>query len=64
MSKAELHGQIPATDGVVTLLGETPEVRVMDHDCHKPGGTRGSYEYARDYGIVLVRRGGYFHEVN
>jgi AraC-like DNA-binding protein len=64
MSKAQLHGQIPAVDGVLTLLGETSDVRVVDHDCRKPGGTRGSYEYASDYGIVLVRRGGYYREVN
>jgi AraC-like DNA-binding protein len=64
MSKAKLHGQIPAVDGVVTVLGEAPGARVVDHDCRKPAGTRGSYEYGLDYGLVLVRRGGYWREVN
>jgi AraC-like DNA-binding protein len=64
MSKAKLHGQIPAVDGVVTVLGEAPGARVADHDCRKPAGTRGSYEYGLDYGLVLVRRGGYRREVN
>lgn len=63
-SKAKLHGQIPAVDGVVTVLGEVPGTRVVDHDCRKPAGTRGSYEYSLDYGLVLVRRGGYWREVN
>jgi AraC-like DNA-binding protein len=64
MSKAELHGQIPAPDAVLTTLGETPGIRVVDHDCRKPAGTSGSYEYGIDYGLVLVRRGGYWREVN
>jgi hypothetical protein len=51
-------------DGVVTVLGEVPGTRVVDHDCRKPAGTRGSYEYSLDYGLVLVRRGGYWREVN
>ena len=58
MSKAKLHGQIPAADGVLTVLGEAPGARVVDHDCRKPAGARGSYEYSLDYGLVLVRRGG------
>jgi len=29
-----------------------------DHDCRKPAGARGSYEYGLDYGLVLIRRGG------
>jgi AraC-like DNA-binding protein len=64
MSKAELHGQIAAEDAVLTVLGEEPETRVVDHDCHKPAGSRGSYEYSLDYALVLVRRGGYRREVN
>jgi AraC-like DNA-binding protein len=64
MSKASLHGQIPAAEAVLTVLGETPGARVIDHDCRKPIGARGSYEYALDYGLVLVRRGGYLREVN
>jgi AraC-like DNA-binding protein len=64
MSKAKLHGQIPAPDAVLTMLGEAPGARVVDHDCRKPAGTRGSYEYSIDYGLVLVRRGGYWREVN
>jgi AraC-like DNA-binding protein len=64
MSKAQLHGQIPAVDGVLTLLGEAPGARVVDHDCRKSAGVGGSYEYGRDYGLVLVRRGGYWREVN
>lgn len=64
MSKAERHGEMPATDAVVTVLGETSGARVADHDCHKPAGARGSYEYSHDYGLVLVRRGGYWREVN
>jgi AraC-like DNA-binding protein len=64
MSKAKLHGQIPAMDGVLTALGEAPGARVVDHDCRKPAGTRGSYEYSLDYGLVLLRRGGYWREVN
>jgi AraC-like DNA-binding protein len=64
MSKAKLHGQIPAVDAVLTVLGEAPGVRVVDHDCRKPAGTRGSYEYGLDYGLVLIRRGGYWREVN
>jgi AraC-like DNA-binding protein len=64
MSKAKLHGQIPAPEAIVTLLGEAPGARVVDHDCHKPAGSRGSYEYALDYGLVLIRRGGYWREVN
>jgi AraC-like DNA-binding protein len=64
MSKAKLHGQIPAVDGVLTVLGEVPGARVVDHDCGKPAGTRGSYEYSLDYGLVLLRRGGYWREVN
>jgi AraC-like DNA-binding protein len=63
MSKAKLHGQIPAVDGVLTVLGEAPGARIVDHDCRKPAGTRGSYEYGLDYGLVLVRRGGYWREV-
>jgi AraC-like DNA-binding protein len=64
MSKADLHGQIPAAEAVLTVLGETPGARVVDHDCRKPAGSRGSYEYGCDYGLVLVRRGGYWREVN
>jgi len=64
MSKAKLHGQIPAVDGVVTALGEVPGARVVDHECRKPAGARGSYEYGLDYGLVLVRRGGFWREVN
>jgi AraC-like DNA-binding protein len=64
MSKAELHGQIPADDAVLTMLGEAQGARVVDHDCRKPAGARGSYEYGLDYGLVLVRRGGYWREVN
>lgn len=63
MSKANLHGQIPAPEAVLTVLGEAPGVRVVDHDCRKPAGARGSYEYSRDYGLVLIRRGGYWREV-
>jgi AraC-like DNA-binding protein len=64
MSKAKLHGQIPAPDAVLTVLGEAQGARVVDHDCRKPAGTRGSYEYSLDYGLVLVRRGGYWREAN
>jgi AraC-like DNA-binding protein len=64
MSKAKLHGEIPAVDSVLTALGEAPGARVVDHDCRKPAGTRGSYEYSLDYGLVLIRRGGYWREVN
>jgi hypothetical protein len=64
MSKAKFHGQIPAPDAVLTVLGETPGARVVDHDCRKPAGSRGSYEYGLDYGLVLVRPGGYRREVN
>ena len=64
MSKANLHGQMPAGDAVLTLLGEASGARVVDHDCRKPAGGRSSYEYAFDYGLVLVRRGGYWREVN
>jgi AraC-like DNA-binding protein len=64
MSKAKLHGEIPAPDAVLTVLGEAPGVRVVDHDCRKPAGALGSYEYSRDYGLVLIRRGGYWREVN
>lgn len=64
MSKALLHGQIPANDAVLTVLGKVPGTRVVDHDCRKPAGSRGSYEYAFDYGLVLIRRGGYWREVN
>jgi AraC-like DNA-binding protein len=56
--KAELHGQIPAPEAVLTALGEAPGVRVVDHDCRKPAGAVGSYEYSRDFGLVLIRRGG------
>jgi AraC-like DNA-binding protein len=64
MSKANLHGQIPAVDGVLTVLAEASGTRIVDHDCHKPAGASGSYEYGLDYGLVLVRRGGYWREVN
>jgi AraC-like DNA-binding protein len=64
MSKAYLHGQIPADDAVLTVLGEVPGTRVVDHDCRKPAGSRGSYEYGLDYGLVLIRRGGYWREAN
>jgi AraC-like DNA-binding protein len=64
MSKAKLHGQIAAPDAVLTVLGEAPGARVVDHDCRKPAGTRGSYEYSLDYGLVLIRRGGYWREVS
>lgn len=64
MSKAKLHGQIPAPDAVLTVLGEAPGARIVDHDCRKPAGSRGSYEYGLDYGLVLIRRGGYWREVN
>jgi AraC-like DNA-binding protein len=64
MLKADLHGQIPAPDAVLTVLGEASGARVVDHDCHKPAGARGSYEYSLDYGLVLVRRGGYWREAN
>ena len=64
MSKAKLHGQIPAPDAVLTSLGEVTGTRVVDHDCRKPAGTRGSYEYSLDYGLVFIRRGGYWREVN
>src|SRR5438270_3476232 len=63
MSKADVHGEIPAPEAVLTVLGESPGARVVDHLCRKPGGTRGSYEYALDYGLVLVRRGGFWREV-
>jgi AraC-like DNA-binding protein len=64
MPKANLHGQISAGDAVLTVLGEGSGVRVVDHDCRKPAGGHSSYEYALDYGLVLVRRGGYWREVN
>jgi len=64
MSNAKLHGEIPAPDAVLTVLGEVPGVRVIDHDCRKPAGAVGSYEYGLDYGLVLIRRGGYWREVN
>ncbi len=64
MSKAKLHGEIPAPEAVLTVLGEAPGVRVVDHDCRKPAGARGSYEYGVDFGLVLIRRGGYWREVN
>ena len=64
MSKAKRHGEIPAPEAVLTVLGEAPGVRVVDHDCHKPAGARGSYEYGVDFGLVLIRRGGYWREVN
>jgi AraC-like DNA-binding protein len=64
MSKATLHGQIPAVDGVLTVLAEASGVRIVDHDCHKPAGAHGSYEYGLDYGLALVRRGGFWREVN
>jgi AraC-like DNA-binding protein len=64
VSKGELHGEIPAPEAVLTVLGEASGVRVVDHDCHKPPGSGGSYEYSRDYGLVLIRRGGYWREVN
>jgi AraC-like DNA-binding protein len=64
MSKANVHGEIPAPEAVITVLGEARGARVVDHDCHKPAGSRGSYEYALDYGLVLVRRGGFWREVN
>jgi AraC-like DNA-binding protein len=64
MSKAHFHGQIPADDAVLTVLGEVPGARVVDHDCRKAAGSRGSYEYGLDYGLVLIRRGGYWREVN
>lgn len=64
MSKADLHGEIAAPDAVLTLLGQAPGVRVIDHDCRKPAGDRGSYEYSRDFGVVFLRRGGYWREVN
>jgi DDE domain len=64
MPKAKLHGQIPAPDAVLTVLGEAPGARIVDHDCRKPAGSRGSYEYGLDYGLVLIRRGGYWREVN
>src|SRR5919108_3548596 len=62
MSKANLHGQIQAAEAVLTVLGEAPGVRVVDHDCRKPAGSRGSYEYGLDYGLVLDRLGGYWRE--
>ena len=61
---SKLHGQIPAPDAVLTPLGATPGAQIVDHDCRKPAGARGSYEYSRDYGLVLIRRGGYWREVN
>jgi AraC-like DNA-binding protein len=64
MPKAKLHGQIQAQDAVLSVLGEAPGARIVDHDCRKPAGTRGSYEYSLDYGLVLVRRGGYWREAN
>jgi len=64
MSKAKVHGDIPVPDAVLTVLGEAPGVRIVDHDCRKPAGALGSYEYSRDYGLVLIRRGGYWREVN
>jgi AraC-like DNA-binding protein len=64
MSKANLHGQIPAPDAVLASLGEVPGTRVVDHDCRKPAGARGSYEYSLDYGLVFIRRGGYWREVD
>lgn len=62
--KAEVHGEIPALEAVLTALGEAPGVRVVDHDCRKPAGAAGSYEYSHDYGLVLIRRGGYWREVD
>jgi hypothetical protein len=64
MSRAKLHGQIRPVEAVLTVLGEAPGVRVVNHDCRKPAGARGSYEYGVDYGLVLIRRGGYWREVN
>src|SRR5262245_42217013 len=64
MSKAKRHGQIAAPEAVLTVLGEAPGVRVVDHNCRKPAGARGTYEYSLDYGLVLVRRGGYWREAN
>lgn len=64
MSKAKLHGQIQPPEAVLTVLGDAPGVRVIDHDCRKPAGARGSYEYSLDFGLVLIRRGGYWREVN
>ena len=64
MSKAKRHGQIAAPEAVLTVLGGALGVRVVDHDCRKPAGARGTYEYSLDYGLVLVRRGGYWREAN
>jgi AraC-like DNA-binding protein len=64
MSTAKLHGQIRTPDAVLTVLGEARGARVVDHDCRKPAGALGSYEYSHDYGLVFVRRGGYWREVN
>jgi AraC-like DNA-binding protein len=64
MSKAKLHGDIAAPEATLTVLGEAPGARIVDHDCRKPAGSRSSYEYALDYGLVLIRRGGYWREVN
>ena len=63
MSNANQHGEIPAPDAVLTVIGEAVGARIVDHDCRKPAGARGSYEYGLDYGLVLVRRGGYWREV-
>jgi AraC-like DNA-binding protein len=64
MSTATSHGEIAAPDAVLTVLGEAPGLRVVDHDCRKPAGDSGSYEYSLDFGLVLLRRGGYWREVN
>lgn len=61
--KADVHGEMAAPEAVLTVLGEAPGVRVVDHDCRKPAGSSGSYEYSQDYGLVLIRRGGYWREV-
>lgn len=61
--KADVHGEMAAPEAVLTVLGEAPGVRVVDHDCRKPAGSSGSYEYSQDFGLVLIRRGGYWREV-
>jgi AraC-like DNA-binding protein len=54
---------MPAPDAVLTVLGQASGVRVVDHDCRKPAGASTSYEYSLDFGLVLIRRGGYWREV-
>jgi AraC-like DNA-binding protein len=60
--QAELHGDPDIAGLDVDLIAATTGVRVYRVDCRKERGDSGSYEYLREFGLILPRTGGFWRE--